>query len=78
LIFTGLERQRSRRKLGAWQSENFGSFATPPQFGICEYCNEKFSGADAEVQRQFELHKCERKDFAQNAARIVNEATENK
>jgi hypothetical protein len=36
----------------------------------------QFSGSD--IQQQFDAHKCERQDFAQNAARIVKEATDNK
>jgi len=54
-----------------------------PQLGVCEYCNMQFSaitplGAPNRVaiQEQFKAHKCELKDFAQNAARIVKEATD--
>ena len=55
-----------------------------PVLGICEFCNmqfpahEPFSGqpeAQADIQQQFNAHKCKREDFAQNAARIVREAT---
>lgn len=51
--------------------------------GVCEYCNMQFSATTAlgapdklAVQEQFKAHKCERQDFAQNAARIVREATQ--
>jgi hypothetical protein len=54
-----------------------------PQLGICEYCNMQFSAVTplgapnkTRIQEQFNAHKCERQDFAQNAARIVREATE--
>lgn len=47
-----------------------------PQLGICEYCNMQFPVAKGDVRKQFEAHKCKRQDFAQNAARIVREATE--
>ena len=52
--------------------------------GVCEFCNMQFSvlqppgeqaEAQAAIQRQFDAHKCERQDFAQNAAPIVREAT---
>lgn len=49
-----------------------------PQLGICEYCNMQFSAVTplgapikASIQEHFNSHKCERKDFAQNAARIA-------
>lgn len=54
-----------------------------PPLAICEYCNKQFKSnlakTDAalwEIQNLFDAHKCERQDFAQNAARIVREATE--
>jgi hypothetical protein len=36
------------------------------------------SEAQAQIQQQFNAHKCKLQDFAQNAARIVTEATEKK
>jgi len=57
-----------------------------PVLGVCEFCNMQFpshhpvsgqSEAQAAIQQQFNAHKCER-HFAQNAARIVRKATENK
>ena len=54
-----------------------------PQLGICEYCNMQFSAVTplgapnkTRIQEQFNAHKCKQQDFAQNAARIVREATE--
>jgi len=55
-----------------------------PLLGICEYCNMQFSptltalGAPNKdsIQEQFNAHKCKREDFAQNAWRIVKEATD--
>jgi hypothetical protein len=32
--------------------------------------------AKADIQERFNVHKCEGQDFAQNAARIVKEATD--
>jgi hypothetical protein len=55
--------------------------------GICEFCNtqfpahEPFSGqpeAQADIQQQFDAHKCKLIDSSQNALRIVREATEDK
>ncbi len=56
-----------------------------PVLGVCEFCNTQFpahqplsgpSEAQAAIQQQFNAHKCKLQDFAQNAARIVREATE--
>jgi hypothetical protein len=54
-----------------------------PLLGICEYCNMQFSSglmpieeAEDDIQERFNVHKCERRDFAQNAARIVRETTD--
>jgi hypothetical protein len=54
-----------------------------PLLGVCEYCNAQFDSglmpveaAKADIQERFNVHKCERQDFAQNAARIVKEATD--
>lgn len=54
-----------------------------PPLAICECCNKQFKSqlprteaAISEIQALFDAHKCERQDFAQNAARIVREATE--
>jgi hypothetical protein len=56
-----------------------------PVLGVCEFCNmqfpahEPFSGqpeAQADIQQQFNAHKCKREDFNQAAARIVRETTE--
>ena len=51
--------------------------------GVCEYCNEQFSGSGGErqlersrIQAQFNVHKCAREDVNQAAARIVRESTE--
>jgi hypothetical protein len=49
---------------------------TPPAIAICERCNAQFKGADLEAQ--FDAHKCKPIDSSQNALRIVREATENK
>jgi ribosomal protein L37AE/L43A len=49
---------------------------TPPAIGVCERCNAQFKGADMEAQ--FEAHKCKPVDSSQNALRIVREATEGK
>jgi len=55
-----------------------------PVLGVCEFCNAQFSihqpwkggqaEATAQIQQQFNAHKCKLQDFAQNAARIVKEA----
>jgi hypothetical protein len=54
-----------------------------PMLGVCEYCNEQFSGSGGErqlersrIQAQFNVHKCAREDVNQAAARIVRESTE--
>ncbi len=47
-----------------------------PKLGVCERCNMQFPAAKGDIQKQFEAHKCKLQDFAQNAARIVKEATE--
>jgi hypothetical protein len=44
--------------------------------GICERCNAQFK--DADIQAQFDAHKCKLVDASQNALRIVREATEGK
>ena len=56
-----------------------------PLLGICEYCNVQFSSglmpieaAKDDIQERFNVHKCKLQDFAQNAARIVREATKDK
>ena len=55
--------------------------------GVCEFCNmqfpahEPFSGqpeAQADIQQQFNAHKCKRGDFSQAVVRTVREATEGK
>ena len=56
----------------------------PNVLGICDFCNMEFKSADpdilaagAEVQTQFDAHKCKREDASQAAAQIVRQATEN-
>jgi hypothetical protein len=51
--------------------------------GICESCNKSFMSRNEdldealkEIQSAFDVHKCEREDASQAAARIVREATE--
>jgi len=44
--------------------------------GICERCNAQFNGAD--IQAEFDTHKCKPLDSSQNALRVVREATEGK
>jgi hypothetical protein len=39
--------------------------------------NEDLDEALKEIQSAFDVHKCEREDASQAAARIVKEATEN-
>jgi hypothetical protein len=55
---------------------------TPPALGICERCNLQFKSdlphPDADIQPQFDLHKCTLTDSSQNALRIVRESTEGK
>ena len=51
-----------------------------PLLGICEYCNMQFLGnqnqlAKSDIQEQFNVHKCEREDVNQAAARIVKKPT---
>lgn len=52
-----------------------------PLLGVCEYCNVQFFSiaehgvAKDDIEQQFNAHKCKLQDFAQNAARIVREAT---
>jgi len=62
---------------------NLGIVRETPLLGVCEYCNAQFSSglmpveaAKADIQERFNVHKCERQDIAQNARRIVREATE--
>ena len=54
-----------------------------PLLGVCEYCNAQFDSglmpveaAKADIQERFNVHECERQDVAQDAARIVKEATD--
>jgi hypothetical protein len=59
-----------------------------PVLGVCEFCNAQFpihqpwkggqSEAQAQIQQQFNAHKCKLVDSSQNALRVVREATENK
>ena len=55
---------------------------TPPALGICERCNGQFksslSSPNADIQAQFDAHKCTLTDSSQNALRIVRESTEGK
>jgi len=51
--------------------------------GVCEYCNAQFESglmpveaAKADIQERFNVHKCEREDVNQAAARIVRETTD--
>jgi hypothetical protein len=51
--------------------------------GICKTCdksfmsrNEDLDEALGEIQSAFDVHKCERENASQSAARIVREATE--
>ena len=56
-----------------------------PAIGVCEFCSKQFkvpvtelaktSEAQANMQEQFDRHKCKREDASQAAARIVREAT---
>ncbi|MFZ0311049.1 MAG: hypothetical protein WAL89_22950 [Candidatus Sulfotelmatobacter sp.] len=54
----------------------------PPAIGVCERCNVQFKSSlpypYADIQVQFEDHKCESIDTSQNALRIVRESTEGK
>jgi hypothetical protein len=54
----------------------------PPAIGICERCNAQFKSdlpySNADIQAQFEAHKCTLTDSSQNALRIVRESTEGK
>lgn len=47
-----------------------------PLLAKCGYCNTEFSGSEGDIRQQFESHKCEPKDFAQDTAGITREATE--
>jgi hypothetical protein len=59
-----------------------------PAIGVCEFCSKQFkvpltemakaSEANANLQDQFDRHKCKRLDESQNALRVVREATEGK
>jgi hypothetical protein len=49
---------------------------SPPAIGVCERCNAQFK--DADIQAQFDAHKCTLIDSSQNALRIVRESTEDK
>ena len=51
-----------------------------PLLGVCEYCNAQFESglmpveaAKADIQERFNVHKCEREDVNQAAARIVKD-----
>jgi hypothetical protein len=54
-----------------------------PLLGICEHCGMQFhsgllpvEAAKDDIQERFNVHKCEREDVNQAAARIVRETTE--
>lgn len=53
-----------------------------PAVGICERCNAQFKSNilyfEADIQAQFDAHRCKLVDSSQNALRIVREATEDK
>lgn len=56
-----------------------------PLLGICENCNMQFSSglmpveaAKADIQERFNVHKCERGNVNQAAARILREATKDR
>jgi len=59
-----------------------------PFVAVCTYCSQQFKvspsetrttkDATANLQAQFDAHKCKPIDSSQNALRIVREATENK
>jgi hypothetical protein len=49
---------------------------TLPVIGVCERCSAQFK--DADIQAQFDAHKCKPVDSSQNALRIVRESTEGK
>jgi len=58
---------------------------TFPLSGICESCNKSFMSRNEdlgkalkEIHAAFDVHKCERDEASQAAARIVREATERK
>jgi hypothetical protein len=58
---------------------------TPVALGICERCNSQFHSSktaeanpEADMQSQFDAHKCKPMDSSQNALRIVRESTEDK
>ena len=54
----------------------------PPAIGICERCNARFKSSlsypYADIQVQFDSHRCTLTDASQNALRIVRESTEGK
>ena len=62
--------------------------SSTPAIGVCAFCSKQFkvpmsalsktTDAQANLQEQFDRHKCEREDASQAAARIVKEATENR
>ena len=60
-----------KRQLRIVQRENGKAI-----LGVCIRCNAQFKGADMEAQ--FEAHKCKPVDSSQNALRIVRESTEGK
>jgi hypothetical protein len=61
-------------------------FGSIPYEAVCAHCSKQFkvapdptltdTEAGAKLQAEFAVHKCERLDASQNAARIVREATE--
>jgi len=61
---------------------------TTPAVGVCAFCSQQFkipmsslskpADAQANMQKQFDAHKCKPMDSSQNALRIVKEATEDK
>ena len=55
---------------------------TSPAIGVCERCNAQFKSGlpspSADIQAQFDAHKCKLADSSQNALRIVRESTEGK
>jgi len=56
-----------------------------PAIGVCEFCSRQFktpmsaltrtADAQANLQEQFDRHKCKREDASQTAERFVGEAT---
>lgn len=60
--------------------------SSTPVIGACAFCSQQFkvplsaltktADAQANMQEQFDRHKCKRLDESQNALRVVREATE--